>query len=60
MSEDLYFAYGSNMEPERMQSRCPNAKAKGTALLADWEVRIGLRGVATIVESPGAEIWGVL
>ena len=60
MFEDLYFAYGSNMEPERMQSRCPGAKAEGTALLTDWEVRIGLRGVATIVESPDAETWGVL
>ena len=27
----LYFAYGSNLDPEQMQFRCPGAKAVGLA-----------------------------
>jgi hypothetical protein len=60
MTTRLYFAYGSNMDPEQMDARCPDARALGQAFLADWEMHIGIRGVATVVESPGSLTWGVL
>lgn len=55
-----YFAYGSNMHPDRMAVRCPGSEAVGVAALADHEVRIGHRGVATVVPSAGAVTFGVL
>ena len=60
MTSGVYFAYGSNMDPAQMEARCPDARALGQASLADWEVHIGTRGVATVVETPGAVTWGVL
>jgi hypothetical protein len=60
MATGLYFAYGSNMDPVQMESRCPDARALGRAHLADWEVRIGVRGFATVVNTPGSLTWGVL
>ena len=56
----LYFAYGSNLDPEQMQQRCPGAEAAGVARLDGWQFRIGQRGVATIVESSGTQVWGGL
>lgn len=56
----LYFAYGSNMHPEQMQERCPDARPVGIASLEGWEVRIGHRRVATIVSAQGSDVWGVL
>jgi AIG2-like family len=60
MTSGLYFAYGSNMDPTQMETRCPDARARGQASLADWEVHIGIRRVATIVKAPGSVTWGVL
>jgi hypothetical protein len=60
MANVLYFAYGSNMDPVQMESRCPDARALGRAHLAEWEVRIYERGFATIVNAPGSVTWGVL
>jgi hypothetical protein len=60
MRSGLYFAYGSNMDPKQMATRCPDARAIGQVSLADWEVRIGTRGVATVVDVPGSQTWGVL
>ena len=59
MNTITYFAYGSNMDPERMQQRCPRAEPVGTAVLAGHMVRIGGRGVATTVEQPAEVIHGV-
>ena len=54
----LYFAYGSNLDPEQMDWRCPDAIALGAARLEDWAWRIGGRGYATVSPSPGAQVWG--
>jgi hypothetical protein len=31
----LYFAYGSNMDPDQMMERCPDAKLNGLGYLPD-------------------------
>ena len=49
MNGNLYFAYGSNMNPDQMAERCPKATPAGVALLHGWDVAINSRGVATIV-----------
>ena len=56
----LYFAYGSNLDPEQMQWRCPDAIAIGAARLDDWAWRIGGRGYATVSPSPGSQVWGAI
>lgn len=38
----------------------PCALAMGIGRPDGWQVRIGVRGVATIVEVPGHQTWGVL
>lgn len=57
---DLYFAYGSNLNPTQMGSRCPGATAFGIGVMADWDFRIGHRGVATITPRLGGHVWGGL
>ena len=65
MSE-LYFAYGSNMEPRRFKRRCPRARVLGPARLPGYRLDFtrystGFRGgIADIVADPEAEVWGVL
>jgi len=56
----LYFAYGSNLSPTQMKDRCAGATRYGIGVINDWEFRIGHRGVATIISSPGAQAWGGL
>ncbi len=56
----LYFAYGSNLDPEQMEFRCPGAIPAGIGRLDGWRLRIGERGVATVTESPAAVVWGGL
>ena len=34
----LYFAYGSNMDPDQMATRCPSTSAVGPARLAGWRL----------------------
>lgn len=53
-----YFAYGSNMNPTRMQERCPGAVALGKALLRNY--RLAERLYADIDFEKGAETGGVL
>jgi cation transport regulator ChaC len=48
MSRLYYFAYGSNMLPQQMLGRCPDAQRVGSALLPGWRFLINRRGVATI------------
>ncbi len=61
-----YFAYGSNMDPKQMASRCPGAVAFGSARLPDYELAFVWDspgwggGVATVIPSSGREVWGVL
>jgi len=62
----LYFAYGSNMDPEQMRQRCPNAEVAGIGFAADHSLcfpRLSTRracGVASLRPHPGQAAWGVL
>lgn len=56
----LYFAYGSNLDPEQMEWRCPDAIALGAARLDDWAWRIGGRGYATVSPEHGDHVWGAI
>ena len=62
----LYFAYGSNMDPEGMLSRAPDAVALGAARLSGWRLTFTADspddgfGVPHIEPDPEDEVWGVL
>lgn len=61
-----YFCYGSNMLTKRMHINCPSAKRMCIAKLKDF--RLAFAGFselwkgasATIIESPGDTVWGVV
>ncbi len=50
----IYLAYGSNLNMRQMRQRCPRATPIAKFLLQDW--RLVFRGVADIIEEPGAEV----
>jgi gamma-glutamylcyclotransferase (GGCT)/AIG2-like uncharacterized protein YtfP len=62
----LYFAYGSNLDAEQMKARCPTARARCTARLADH--RLGFShyskrwsgGAADVLPAPGRSVWGLV
>ncbi|XP_053719612.1 gamma-glutamylcyclotransferase a [Synchiropus splendidus] len=66
----MYFAFGSNLLRERLHLANPSAVFLSTGRLKDYELNFGLwdehvdnawhGGVATILPSPGAEVWGVV
>ncbi|UVK48958.1 gamma-glutamylcyclotransferase (plasmid) [Mesorhizobium sp. AR07] len=62
----LYFAYGSNMDPEQMRERCPNAEVMGIALLQEHALcfsRLSRNrncGVSSIERHAGDHTWGVV
>lgn len=56
----LYFAYGSNMSPRQMRTRCPGSRAAGVAELAGWRFIITKRGTANIVKAAGGRVYGTL
>lgn len=62
----LYFAYGSNMDWEQMNRRCPSAKFVAVARLKDHRFAIARTsysrgcGSAGVVPQPGACVWGVV
>jgi gamma-glutamylcyclotransferase (GGCT)/AIG2-like uncharacterized protein YtfP len=61
-----YFAYGSNMNWEQMQRRCPSAKFVCVAALKNYRFAIArhsrLRncGTANIFAEAGSEVWGIV
>ena len=38
LAKRYYIAYGSNLNVQQMQMRCPHAKVAGTAILEGWEL----------------------
>ncbi|XP_076976721.1 gamma-glutamylcyclotransferase [Tamandua tetradactyla] len=66
----LYFAYGSNLLTERIHLRNPSAAFCSVARLQDFKLDFGNSqgkisrtwhgGIATIFQSPGDEVWGVV
>lgn len=64
MAETLYFAYGSNMNLDQMEFRCPAAEVVGNVRLEDYRLTFCSRnpdsGVATILPQKGSHVDGVL
>jgi len=56
----LYFAYGSNLNCDQMQLRCPASTPAGIARLEGWQFLINTRGSANIIPVETHEVWGVL
>jgi len=62
----LYFAYGSNLNPEQMRLRCPSHKVVGLGALRDHRLAFPLTshdwggGVASLVPAHGSSAWGVV
>ena len=62
----LYFAYGSNMDPQQMKRRCPSSRFESVAKLSNYELAFTLRsqrrrcGVANVLPSKGNHVYGVL
>lgn len=61
----LYFAYGSNLLPARLQARCPSARVVGPALAPDHRLEFTKpgrdgSGKATLHPASGAAVPGVL
>ncbi len=60
-----YFAYGSNMLTERLQQRCPSARARMVAAADNWELGFCKRGQdgsgkATLFPATGCRVFGVV
>lgn len=62
----LYFAYGSNLDPDHMRERCPAHQVVGLAALHDHRLHFPLYsqdwsgGVASVQLHHGETVWGVL
>lgn len=62
----IYFAYGSNMDHEQMQARCPGHRIIGVGRLPNYALvftrwsRSWNSGTADILPEQGKEIYGVL
>lgn len=56
----LYFAYGSNMDPQQFHQRCAGSDFVGIGVLRGYDWYITDRGVASIRPSPDGEVHGAL
>jgi len=62
----LYFAFGSNLDPDQMRVRCPAHRVIGVAVLRDHKLVFPIfstgwgGGVASLQLSHGNDVWGVL
>jgi hypothetical protein len=62
----LYFAYGSNMNPEQIGARCHEPRVLGLARLSNHKLAFFGNSKRwdgaeeTIVQAPGSELWGVI
>lgn len=57
---NYYFAYGSNMDPDQMEKRCPAAVRVTRASLSGYRFLINTRGVATLHKEKGAIVYGLI
>ncbi len=60
MEETLYFAYGSNINFEQMEQRCPDARIVGPVILENYELRFRGHGFATIAPKENNSVHGLL
>jgi gamma-glutamylcyclotransferase (GGCT)/AIG2-like uncharacterized protein YtfP len=62
----LYFAYGSNLDPDQMRQRCPGHRVAGLAALQDHRLGFPLYsgdwggGVAGLSHAHGGKVWGMV
>ncbi len=62
----LYAAYGSNLDPGRMQAYCPHSPLVGTGWLEGWRLTFAGNdlgwesSLATVVEDPDSQVFVVL
>jgi gamma-glutamylcyclotransferase (GGCT)/AIG2-like uncharacterized protein YtfP len=60
----LYAAYGSNMDPQQMASRCPHSPRLGTGWLPGWRITFGGEGwdgaLPTLAEEAGQQVFVAL
>ena len=63
----IYFAYGSNLDPERLRINCPSAQFLSAGKLSDFTLNFTKTseirwkgGVADIIETPNASMWGAI
>lgn len=62
----LYFAYGSNMDPEQIKTRCPDAEFVGIGVMKNHALCFPRRsvtrncGVSSVAPLAGRETWGVV
>ena len=59
-SDQVYFAFGSNMHLSQMAQRCPGSRYIGTAKLHDYRFQINQRGFANVLPSPGDRVEGLV
>ena len=57
MEENLYFAYGSNLDLEQMAQRCPDAEIVGPVRLENYELRFRGSGFATVAPRKGSVVY---
>lgn len=55
-----YFAYGSNMNLDKMKGRCPDATFIDKAILTEYRFMINNRGVATVIKDTSFKVYGIL
>jgi len=60
-----YFAYGSNMDLDRMRGRCPSARFLFIAMLPQHKLAFTRKcnkgtGVSDIVSDENSDVWGVV
>ena len=60
MADGLYFAYGSNINLNQMEYRCPDASVVGPVVLDNYELLFRSSGVATIAPKEGGRVHGLL
>ncbi len=60
MEEILYFAYGSNINLEQMEHRCPDAQVVGPVTLENYELQFRGHGFATVAPKEGSVVHGLL
>ena len=60
MEGKLYFAYGSNINLEQMELRCPKAQMVGPVTLKNYELQFRGSGFATVAPKKGSVVHGLL
>jgi len=59
-----YAAYGSNLDPDQMTTRCPHSPLRGTGWLTGWRITFGGDGwdgpLPTLVEDPDSQVYVAL